>query len=436
MNCLILLLTLLFTQEKTPLEKLFEKTSLDLTTAEQTLEETYLRMETLFAQTGVELEATSRKIAEAIRNEAPAFQDRMLHGRQGKPPSKAAQLVLAQEGIGSALAAAEIAPAFIGPLIQLLAEPLLPTLLSVELEHLEERVQQSLNEMFLSAEPFAAVWNERLFQHVPAAQEYARAYRAYIEVGQRFERTLSPERFDAGGQRLPPGMVEVRGGSYQIGPHHGWERKGIGKRGKRITLRSFFIDRNEVTNADYQVYWKSLSPEDQLARVPRFWEKKPEGGYQIPAGRENHPVVGVSFNDALAYATWSGKRLPTEFEWEAAARGLGGLVYPWGDEYEAGRANDRDAALGDTAPVGSFPDGISGCGCLDMSGNVEEWVSSTAEGDDIDKPLESSLIQVVIRGGHFNTNADGVAGTFRWISPGVSTRKPHLGFRCALTAER
>ncbi|MFH0944808.1 MAG: SUMF1/EgtB/PvdO family nonheme iron enzyme [Planctomycetota bacterium] len=436
MNCLILLLTMLFAQEKTPIEKLFEKTSLDLSAAERNLEQTYLRMETLFAQMGTEIEATSRTVAEAIRNEAPAFQERMLHGRQGKPPTKAAQLIIAQEGIGSALAATEIDPAFNGPLVQNLAEPLLPTLLDVNFENLEERVLQSLREVFLSEEPFAAVWNERLFQHVPAAQEYARAHRNYIEVGQRFERTLSPERFDAEGQRLPPGMVEVRGGSYQVGPHSGWERKGIGKRGKRVTLRSFFIDRTEVTNGDYQVFWKSLSLEDQLARVPRFWEKQPDGGYLIPEGRENHPVVGISFNDALAYAHWSGKRLPTEFEWEAAARGPLGLQYPWGDEYEAGRANDRDAALGDTAPVGSFPDGMSGCGCLDLAGNVEEWTSSTAEGDDINEPLESSLIQVVIRGGHFNTNADGVAGTFRWISPGVSTRKSHLGFRCALTAEK
>ena len=360
----------------------------------------------------------------------------MQNGRNGKTPSKAAQQVLAREGLAAALSGTDLDAILHPPLAEVLVTPLLPILLDAELRGLDQRLQETLVELCAGDREFATVWNEQLFQHVGAARDYALAHATYIEVGQRLERTRSPERYDAGGQRLPPGMVEVRGGSYQIGPHQGWERKGVGKRGKRITLRSFYIDRYEVTNADYWVFWKTLDLTGQLERAPRFWDRNDDGSFEIPAGRENHPVVGVSFNDALAYATWSGKRLPTEDEWEAAARGLKGTRYPWGEDYEPGRANDRDAALAGTAPVGSFVEGASATGCFDLSGNVEEWTASSADGDLLDSALDSSLVQVVIRGGNFNTNAEGVSATFRWISPGVSTRKPHLGFRCALTAAK
>jgi formylglycine-generating enzyme required for sulfatase activity len=226
-------------------------------------------------------------------------------------------------------------------------------------------------------------------------------------------------------------MVEVKGDSYVFGPHGGWPRPGTERKSKHVSLKRFFIDKYEVTNADYMTWFRTLDDAARTQRAPRTWVKSGESSWAYPEGRSDHPVTGVSFDDALAYAHAVGKRLPTEEEWEAAARGVDGRAYPWGADYAAGLCNDRESGLDDTAPVGSYPDGASPFGCHDMAGNVEEWTSSTAEGDAVDAPLESTAVQMVIRGGNFNSNTDGVAATFRWKSPGSTTRKANLGFRCA-----
>lgn len=425
--------------DKTPLQKRFEEVTTELHQAEARLEEAYLGLEQSFAAIAGNTAETAAALATALHEITPEYHERLLRGRGGRAPTRAAQLVLIKEVLTASLAQAGIDALLHGPLSEFLAEPLLQSLLDPDLAGVDQRTAEEIDRFFDTDREFAAIWNEHIFQRVEAAREYARTHAIYIEAGRRVERERNPERFDEGGQRLPPGMVQIKGGSYEIGPHDGWERKGLGKRSKRVTLRTFYIDKHEVTNADYRVFWSTLTPEQRGVHLPRYWVELPEsegGGFDIPAGKEDHPVVGVSFNDALAFATWANKRLPTEDEWEAAARGPKGLKYPWGADYEAGRANDREAALGATAPVGAFPDGSAWSGCQDLSGNVEEWTASTADGDDVIEPLDSNLIQMVIRGGNFNTNSDGVAATFRWISPGLSTRKPHLGFRCAQSGNK
>ncbi len=107
-----------------------------------------------------------------------------------------------------------------------------------------------------------------------------------------------------------------------------------------------------------------------------------ETGARAIAGIDEHPVVGVTWAEASAFAAWIGSqlgeevRLPTEDEWERAARGDDTREFPWGDEYVRGRANLFDLGLGTTTPVGSFPDGASAFGVLDMAGNVDEWTST------------------------------------------------------------
>ncbi|MBI5136352.1 MAG: SUMF1/EgtB/PvdO family nonheme iron enzyme [Nitrospirae bacterium] len=134
-----------------------------------------------------------------------------------------------------------------------------------------------------------------------------------------------------------------------------------------VTLPAYYIDLYEVTNARYQRFVGATG-----RRAPRHWK---DG---IPAGKENHPVVYVSWEDADAFCNWEGKRLPNELEWEKAARGTDGQVFPWGNRFALDRANSpqRWASLkekGDTMPVGSFEDGRSPYGLYDMSGNVWEW---------------------------------------------------------------
>jgi len=158
----------------------------------------------------------------------------------------------------------------------------------------------------------------------------------------------------------------------------------------RVYLDDFYIDQHEVTNAQFQKFveetnyvtdaeregwgycWEGTPTWPQIAGVN--WRSPFRKGDSI-AGKSDHPVIQVSYNDALAYARWAGKRLPTEAEWEKAARGTDGRMYPWGDAWDANNVNSREGGPRSTLPVGSRPGGASPYGAHDMGGNVWEWVA-------------------------------------------------------------
>lgn len=186
---------------------------------------------------------------------------------------------------------------------------------------------------------------------------------------------------------------------------------------KRTSLRSFYMDKFEVTNARYR----------------RFLE---ETGHRIPSYQKNYifnqpdlPVVGIGWNDAEEYCSWSGKRLPSEMEWEKAARGTDRRIWPWGDDPDDKRYNGRK--MGNRAPVnvGSFsPAGDSPYGIADMAGNVWEMTSSKW-------PNEQRPAGMVMKGGSFlNTNAD-VRAMVRWTAEEQRVGATWLGFRCAKDRE-
>lgn len=198
--------------------------------------------------------------------------------------------------------------------------------------------------------------------------------------------------------------------------------------------------------------------------VPGASWKHPEGPTSTIDGRDDHPVVHVAFEDAMAYAAWAGKRLPTEAEWEFAARGgLCGMVNVWGDEpVDATRANIWEGrfpfenTLGDgfarTAPVGSFP--ANGYGLSDMAGNVWEWcadlyherayalrsrgevvVNPAGPGESRDARHPHAPVLRVIRGGSFLCN-DSYCASYRpsaRMSTSPDTGLSHLGFRCVMS---
>jgi formylglycine-generating enzyme required for sulfatase activity len=140
----------------------------------------------------------------------------------------------------------------------------------------------------------------------------------------------------------------------------------------RLYLPDYAIAKTPVTNAQYLAFMRATNHD-----APEHWE-----GRKPPVGEEDHPVVNVSWHSAMAYCSWlsevTGKpyRLPSEAEWEKGARGTDGRIYPWGNAWDTGRCNSSEGGKGRTTPVGSYPQGASPYGLLDMAGNVWEWCHS------------------------------------------------------------
>ena len=170
---------------------------------------------------------------------------------------------------------------------------------------------------------------------------------------------------------------------------------------RSIYLDAFWIDQTEVTNEMFATF---LNQQGNQVEGDVTWLEIDDGNvlisefggtFQSKEGFANHPVIGVSWYGAKAYCEWAGRRLPTEAEWEKAARGTDGRKYPWGNEDVAGnllnlcdkncswsnRINSIDDGYEFTAPVGTYPDGASPYGALDMAGNVWEWVADWYDAD-------------------------------------------------------
>lgn len=171
-------------------------------------------------------------------------------------------------------------------------------------------------------------------------------------------------------------MIEIPAGDFWIG-RRDKEEIPEEKPAKRILLSAFFIDKYEVTNGRFRKFAEAtkFQTEAERAGLETTW-KTPGGPSSNINGKDDYPVVFVSWNDAAAYCQWAGKHLPTEAQWEKAARGLEGRLYPWGNEWDATKLNSGEGGTGGLQPVGRFPEGKSPYGVLDMAGNVWEYTSS------------------------------------------------------------
>jgi len=205
---------------------------------------------------------------------------------------------------------------------------------------------------------------------------------------------------------------------------------------QKIFLKGFYIDRFEVTRERYRIYLDDLG-----AIAPEGWD-----GLKYPEGTGDLPVVGVTWFDAANFCQWAGKQLPTEKQWERAARGPKGQEYPWGNEFTQGAANlsPKAGSKNSARPVGSFPQGVSPEGVHDLVGNVWEWVEDdyAPYKDSTHKSPDYGAGFKVLRGhsardiGHFPGSSYQSAlrqfarsGYRQFLNPDETA--PDVGFRCA-----
>jgi formylglycine-generating enzyme required for sulfatase activity len=253
-------------------------------------------------------------------------------------------------------------------------------------------------------------------------------------------------------------MVLVRPGRFRRGDPAGITRA--------LRLPAFYVDKHEVTNGRYERFVLATGH-----RAPSFAAPEAAGlrweTARCPAGREEHPVVLVRYEDAAAFAAWARKRLPSQAEWEYAARGPEGRAFPWGDSklgFDACNTADRIAGrelighgmwetwyrewaaqpvearnAGALRPVGSFPKDISPSGCIDMGGNVREWCVKRRNGDVTGPDAESAAFPGIVTdervtcGGSWLREASAARA---WLYE-VTESSPYydVGFRCVVPAD-
>ncbi len=252
---------------------------------------------------------------------------------------------------------------------------------------------------------------------------------------------------------LPDTMAYIPGGTFLMGSSEqdgkiGFEI-GVDELPKhKVRLSGFSIDRYEVTEKEYYDYLLATGKK----KYPGYWREagRPD---KYPEGYESYPVSDIDWFDAVAYCRWAGKRLPTETEWEKAARGTDGRLWPWGNEFVAGKSNTEESSrrwnaprgqknsYGWKAPVGVHGEDISPYGVYDMAGNVKEWTASSYKsyrGNKI-KPVAKTDRFKILRGGSYLTPAVFSRTAVRVaVAPTIGPRETDgwhsdytYGFRCA-----
>ncbi|MGI6139977.1 MAG: SUMF1/EgtB/PvdO family nonheme iron enzyme [Candidatus Hydrogenedentales bacterium] len=211
--------------------------------------------------------------------------------------------------------------------------------------------------------------------------------------------------------KVPQGMVLIPAGTFTMGStQHASDERPT----REVYVDAFYMDRFEVTNQEYQKF---------------------SSRHKFPEGQENYPAWGISWNDAGRYCASVGKRLPTEAEWEKAARGTDERMYPWGDIYGAQLANTEECGFGLPVAVGHFYATQSFYGCMDLAGNAYEWVSDWYDAYPGNESITKDYGQIfrILRGGSYMTKKFEARTTARHFDRMDADRKDY-GCRCAMDA--
>ncbi len=240
-------------------------------------------------------------------------------------------------------------------------------------------------------------------------------------------------------------MVRLVGGTFTMGSDHGLADE---RPAHRVTIQPFAIDRRPVTNAEFAAFLERIGePRNSRGQNLFDWDDgdarlhKTEGHWRADPGFERHPAIEASWYGARDYCLAQGKRLPTEAEWEFAARGTTGRTYPWGEEAPTASRARFASGYGQTIAVASLPDGATPDGVLDLTGNVHQWTASIAapypyRADD-GREDPDRFADRVTRGGAADTRAETLRAAWRGASVSRGARAGHhnIGFRCAKDAE-
>ncbi len=271
-------------------------------------------------------------------------------------------------------------------------------------------------------------------QHMPPVQSQPMTTKSTIPLSPSATRT--PTQVP---QVQYSDMVEVPAGEFTMGSESGDDDE---KPVHTVYLETYYIDKYEITNEQYaeflndkgnqtegNVTWLDIEDDDALIEYS-------SNQFKTKSGFAKHPVVEVTWYGARAYCEWAGKRLPTEAEWEKAARGTDGRIYPWGDEEPTKELCNFGMNVGDTTPVGKYPKGVSPYGVHDMAGNVWEWTSSHYESypynktDGREDVTLTNVEHLVLRGGSWYDDGSDVRTPIRdWWIPDDSDFSN--GFRCS-----
>ena len=232
---------------------------------------------------------------------------------------------------------------------------------------------------------------------------------------------------DKGVEYILPPLCRVPAGPFLMGSDPKRDKMVIESERPQhtVTLPAYEIARFPVTVAEYACFVRAIHGE------PKDWKSQ--------LAKLDHPVVNVTWHDAMAFAAWLAERtgewwrLATEAEWEKAARGIDGRTYPWGDSFDKARCNTEESGIGTTTPVGSYPNGASPCGAQDMVGNVWEWTSSLynsypySQTDGRESP--DSTRHRVLRGGSWCEDTRGVRAACRLGDDRPGYFSDYIGFR-------
>jgi len=243
----------------------------------------------------------------------------------------------------------------------------------------------------------------------------------------------NPPRSSSNGAKDEVDLVAIPAGEFTMGDNSSYDTLPV----RRINLPAFSIDKYEVTNkrykrfidaTGYKVPW---SQEPAVAAYIWDWQKR-----MHPEGKGDDPVVLVNWEDAKSFCAWAGKRLPTEAEWEKAARGAKGKPYPWGNDWANGKANTSESAVKQTAPAGSFKEDVSEYSVNDLAGNVSEWVEewfAPYPGNPMTSYEERNKYRV-LRGGSWDY-AHSIANGYHRQYALPQSQMTAIGFRCVKADE-